>query len=82
MDVNDEKLMSPYQAHRVQRFTPPSGKIKIGRAKNAVNSFIQECFSTSGTIKDVEYPKQPSKWNCNFCPFKINQKLCGEGIAF
>jgi len=82
LDVNDEKLMSPYQAHRVQRFTPPSGKIKIGRAKNAVNSFIQECFSTSGTIKDVEYPKQPSKWNCNFCPFKINQKLCGEGIAF
>ena len=82
LDVNDEKLMSPYQAHRVQRFTPPSGKIKIGRAKNAVNSFIQECFSTAGTIKDVEYPKQPSKWNCNFCPFKIDQKLCGEGIAF
>jgi hypothetical protein len=82
LDVNDAKLMSPYQAHRVQRFTPPSGKIKIGRAKNAVNSFIQECFSHEGKIKDIKYPKQPSKWNCNFCPFSEDKEHCGEGIAF
>ena len=34
LDLDDEKLMSPYQAYRVQQFTPPSGKIKLGRAKS------------------------------------------------
>ena len=82
LDADDAKLMSPYQAHRVQRFTPPSGKIKLGRAKNAVNSFIQECFNYEGKIKDTEYPKQPSKWNCNFCPYSKDKENCGEGIAF
>ena len=82
LDADDEKLMSPYQAHRVQRFTPPSGKIKLGRAKNAVNSFIQECFSYEGKIKDTEYPKQPSKWNCRFCSYANDKEHCGEGIAF
>ena len=28
------------------RFTPPSGKIKLGRAKNAINDFINECFNS------------------------------------
>ena len=35
-----------HQAYRVQTFTPPSGKIKLGRAKNAINSFINECFNS------------------------------------
>ena len=42
LDPDDEKLMSPYQAYRVQQFTPPSGKIKLGRAKTAINDFISE----------------------------------------
>lgn len=69
MDIDDEKLMSPHQAYRVQTFTPPSGKIKISRAKNAINDFINECFNSNGEIKDLEYPKSPSKWNCGFCPY-------------
>lgn len=28
------------------------------------------------------YPKTPSKWTCNFCPFKEEQELCGAGLDF
>jgi len=82
LDWDDEKLMSPHQAYRVQTFTPPSGKIKLGRAKNAINSFINECFNSNGQIKEASYPKSPSKWNCNFCPYKEGQVHCGDGIIY
>lgn len=82
LDADDEKLMSPYQAYRVQQFTPPSGKIKLGRAKTAINDFISECFNSSGKIKEKDYPKQASKWNCNFCPYKEDKEHCGEGIIY
>ena len=82
LDWDDDKIMSPHQAYRVQTFTPPSGKIKLNRAKNAINNFIKECFNSSGNIKEREYIKSPSKWNCTFCPFKEEQELCGEGIIY
>ena len=28
-------------------------------------------------IKERDYPKSPSKWNCNFCPYKEDRELCG-----
>ena len=79
---DDDNIMSPHQAYRVQTFTPPSGKIKLNRAINAINDFIKECFNSSGNIKEKEYIKSPSKWNCTFCPFKEEQELCGEGIIY
>jgi hypothetical protein len=79
---DDENIMSPHQAYRVQTFSPPSGKIKLSRAKKAIDNFIKECFVSSGEIKEIEYPKSPSKWNCTFCPFKENLELCGEGLKF
>ena len=82
LDWDDENLMSPHQSYRVQTFTPPSGKIKLNRAKNAINGFIQECFSSTGDIKEIEYPKSVSKWNCMYCPFKEDKENCGEGIIF
>ena len=82
MDWDDEKIMSPHQAYRVQQFSPPSGKIKLGRAKKAINNFVNECFNSNGDIKDIEYPKSPSKWNCNFCPYKEDKENCGEGIIY
>jgi hypothetical protein len=82
MDWDDEKIMSPHQAYRVQQFSPPSGKIKLGRAKKAINSFINECFNSNGDIKELEYPKSVSKWNCMFCPYKEDKETCGEGIIF
>lgn len=82
MEWDDENIKSPHQAYRVQTFTPPSGKIKINRANQAVQSFIKECFSSNGDIKDTDYPKSPSKWNCSFCPFKEDMEMCGEGVKF
>ena len=82
LDWDDEKIMSPHQAYRVQQFSPPSGKIKINRAKNAVNDFITECFSSSGNIKEIDYPKSPSKWNCTFCPYGEDKELCGAKAHF
>jgi len=82
LDWDDEKLMSPHQAYRVQTFTPPSGKIKLNRAKEAVNNFIVECFNTNNEIKDKPYDKSPSKWNCNFCPYGKDKELCGAGLHF
>lgn len=82
LDWEDENIMSPHQAYRVQTFTPPSGKIKLNRAKTAINNFINECFNSSGKIKDRDYPATPSKWTCTFCPYKEEQELCGEGIIY
>jgi hypothetical protein len=82
LDWDDENLMSPHQAYRVQTFTPPSGKIKLGRAKKAINDFISECFNSSGKIKEKDYPKQVSAWNCRFCPYKEDKEHCGEGIVY
>jgi len=82
LDWDDDKIISPHQAYRVQTFTPPSGKIKLNRAKTAINDFIKECFNSSGNIKEREYIKSPSKWNCTFCPYKEEQELCGEGIIY
>jgi hypothetical protein len=79
---DDDNIMSPHQAYRVQTFAPPSGKIKLGRAKRAINDFISSCFNSNGKIKDIDYPKSPSKWNCTFCPFKEEQELCGEGVIY
>ena len=38
--------------------------------------------TTYGGIKDKIYHKTPSKWTCNFCPFKEEQELCGAGLDF
>ena len=82
LDWDDEKLMSPHQSYRVQTFVPPSGKIKLNKAKNAINIFITSCFNSQGEIKNINYPKNPSKWNCSFCPYKLDKDNCGEGICF
>ena len=82
LDWDDEKLMSPHQSYRIQTFTPPSGKIKLGRAKTAINDFINECFNSSGKIKEADYLKSPSKWNCRFCPYGEDKELCGAAEHF
>jgi hypothetical protein len=82
MDWDDEKILSPHQAYRVQTFSPPNGKIKISKAKSALDNFIKKCFTTSGEVREEEHPKIVSKWNCSYCPFKEDKQNCGEGIIF
>jgi hypothetical protein len=82
LDWDDENILSPHQAYRVQTFTPASGKIKITKVKSVLDNFIKTCFTTSGEIREEKYPKVVSKWNCLYCPFKEDKDNCGEGIIF
>jgi len=64
---------------RIQSFKPAAGKIKLSRSHKAINEFINECFTTTGDYKERSFDKNPSKWNCGFCPFKEDAELCGAG---
>ena len=64
---------------RIQSFKPAAGKIKLSRANRAINGFINECFTTTGEYKERSFDKNPSKWNCGFCPYKEDAELCGAG---
>ena len=67
-----------YPQKRFQLYEPPSGKIKRSRATNAIHDFIKDCFKESSYTDKVMLPN-PSKWNCTFCAFKEDKKLCGLG---
>ena len=64
---------------RVQEFVPASGKVKLGKATRALNEFLEECF-IGNSYTEKEMDTNPSKFNCGFCPFKDDKKLCGLGI--
>ena len=68
-----------YPQKRFQMYSPPSGKIKIGRATKAINEFINECFNGNEYSQQKKWNPNPSKWNCTFCAFKEDKKLCGLG---
>ena len=70
-----------YPQKRFQMYSPPSGKIKISRATQAINGFIKECFN-GNEYSQKEMDPNPSKWNCTFCAFKEDKKLCGLGVNF
>ena len=47
---------------RIQEFSPPSGKIKLGRATRYVNDFMSHVFNSQGKIKEQNYP-----CTCGYC---------------
>lgn len=69
-------LDGEYPQKRIQEFKPASGRNKLNKATRILNEFIETVFDKDG-YKEKNYHPQPSKWNCGFCPFKENQKLCG-----
>ena len=71
---------SEFPSKRIQLFAPPSGKIKTKRAITSLTNFIEEVFTYDGVIKDIDYIKTPSKYNCNYCVFKNRKDLCDKGI--
>ncbi len=75
------KVMShpDYTIPRIQTFSPPSGKIKLGKATTALNNFLEEAFDKGGH-RDKTHKANPSKWNCTFCPFKGTEH-CSEGVG-
>ena len=68
-------LDGEYPQKRIQEFKPASGRNKLAKATRVLNEFITTVFDKNG-YKEKDYHPQPSKWNCTFCPFKENQKLC------
>ena len=83
LDIDDERCLSPYQAKRVQQYSNfADGKTSLNRARKAISDFISECFNSQGKIKERDYPTSPSKWNCNFCPYKEDKDLCDKGLIY
>ena len=52
---------------RIQKFSPPSGKIKVNRAIESIKKFTEEAFDTKG-FKQVELQPKLND-NCKWCPF-------------
>jgi hypothetical protein len=52
---------------RIQKFSPPSGKVKVNRVTQALQNFIDQAFDLNG-YKKVEHPLQVND-NCKWCVF-------------
>jgi hypothetical protein len=52
---------------RIQTFSPPSGKVKLNKATQSIDTFISEAFDLSG-YKKVEHTPTVND-NCKWCPF-------------
>jgi hypothetical protein len=52
---------------RIQVFKPTAGKIKMKKATEAMNNFIEEAFDENGYKKIEHQPKINN--NCKWCPF-------------
>jgi hypothetical protein len=65
---------------RVQIHVPASGKIKLNKANKALNEFIEFAFLKDGSYNMGPQLKNPSKWNCTYCPFNNNKELCDKNL--
>ena len=52
---------------RIQKYSPPAGKIKIKKATEAINNFIENAFDSKG-YKQVEHQPKVND-NCKWCVF-------------
>ena len=52
---------------RIQKFRPPSGKVKINKATQALNNFIESAFDLNGYKKPNHQPQINN--NCKWCVF-------------
>jgi len=69
-----------YPEKRIQTHVPTSGKVKLNKATKALNEFIERAFTKDGSYNMGPQLKNPSKWNCQFCPFNENKELCDKNI--
>ena len=66
---------------RVQIHVPASGKVKLNKATKAIHEFIEMAFNKDGSYNTGPQLKNPSKYNCTYCPFKGNATLCDRGLS-
>ena len=71
---------SDFPQKRIQEFIPSQGKIKLKKAKVALETFIESVFNLDGTYKSTEYLPTPSKSNCMYCPYKTKKDLCDKAV--
>jgi hypothetical protein len=67
-----------YPQKRIQEYKPAAGKVKINKANQLLESFLNEVFNSDGSFKMHELEKRPSKENCRFCPYSNNLDLCNK----
>ena len=60
LSFDDENLMSPHQAYRVQNFKPTDNRLRLKRAKEDFTGFIRECYTAEGNPVDKEFNKKVS----------------------
>jgi hypothetical protein len=72
---------SDFPQKRIQEFIPAQGKIKLKKAKIALETFIENVFNLDGTYKSTEHLASPSKSACKYCPFLQHKDLCKESIS-
>lgn len=73
--INEDYDFTP---KRVQKVVPASGKIKMGKVKSMLDSFVRDAFSQEGSYLLKEYKATPSKSACRFCTFNKNSELCSQ----
>lgn len=72
---------SEYPQSRLQTYIPVTGPTKTNQALRGLNKFINEAFN-KGEFKEGKAKRNPSQWNCRFCPFATDEELCGLGKQF
>ena len=67
--------------HRIQRFKPASGTLKLKQVSNEINKFVTTVFNEDGSYNlDILYPPISgfNSANCRFCEFKDDYDLCNK----
>lgn len=64
---------------RVQEFKPPDGAIKMKKAVQMMENFVNSAVGPLGEYLDKQYPTSPSKDACRFCVFKQN-RTCVDAV--
>jgi hypothetical protein len=78
--LNQWSIDNGYPVSRIQVFKPLDSKISLKYSNGLVNDFIEECFDIRGKIREREYPTNPTKFGCTFCPY-LNTEHCKDGIS-
>ena len=72
---------SEFPQKRIQQFAPAAGKIKMKKAKIALDQFIEEAFNLDGSYKTTDHQAQPSKSGCKYCPYLNKNELCDKAFS-
>jgi hypothetical protein len=69
-----------YPEKRIQIHIPASGRNKLNKANTLLNEFIERAFTREGSYNMGKQLKNPSAWNCRFCPFNDQPELCNKNL--